>query len=293
VSPEPSSPIQSSWAVVQDHSRVFQDLILVYPVISRRSQGLSIGINLNPDKRCNFDCVYCEVDRRTPGRASRVDLDLLRDELRWLVRFSLEGGLARLPKFCEVPELTRIVRDLAFSGDGEPTMIPNFSACVQVAVDVKREFRLDATKLVLISDSAGLDKLDVRAGLELMAQNQGEFWCKLDAGTEPYFRTVNRSFIRLDRILKNITQTAQRWPIIVQSLFLKIQGEVMSPAELEAYCDRLLEVLAAGGTIREVHAYTIARPTPEPWATKLDRAELEQVATTIRARTGLPVRVFD
>ena len=67
-----SSPsIQSSWAVVQDHSRVFRDLIFVYPVISRRSQGLSIGVNLNPDKRCNFDCVYCEVDRRTPGRADR------------------------------------------------------------------------------------------------------------------------------------------------------------------------------------------------------------------------------
>jgi hypothetical protein len=68
---------------------------------------------------------------------------------------------------------------------------------------------------------------------------------------------------------------------------------VMSPAELEAYCGRLVDILAAGGTIREVHAYTIARPTPEPWATKLTRSELEQIATTIRAQTGLPVRVFD
>ena len=123
--------IPNTLAVVQDHTRVFQDLVYVYPVISRRSRGLSIGINLNPDKRCNFDCVYCEVDRRTPGRAETVNLPQLRDELAWLVRYALEGGLATQPKFNEVPAMTRVVRDLAFSGDGEPTMVPNFDECVR------------------------------------------------------------------------------------------------------------------------------------------------------------------
>jgi wyosine [tRNA(Phe)-imidazoG37] synthetase (radical SAM superfamily) len=288
-----SSPsIQSSWAVVQDHSRVFRDLIFVYPVISRRSQGLSIGINLNPDKRCNFDCVYCEVDRRTPGRADRVDVAQLKDELRWLIRFAQEGGLAQQPKFCEVPELTRVVRDIAFSGDGEPTLIPNFSECVQAAIDVRHEFGLDQSKLVLITDSAGLDKPDVRKGLALMAAHRFEFWCKLDAGTEEYYRTINRSLVRLDRILANITRTAKEWPIIIQSLFLKWQGEPMSPSELEAYCGRLRDIVAAGGVIREVHAYTIARPTPEAAATRLSPGELEAVAATIRSRTGLSVSVY-
>lgn len=288
-----SSPsIQSSWAVVQDHSRVFRDLIFVYPVISRRSQGLSIGINLNPDKRCNFDCVYCEVDRRTPGRTDRVDVAQLKDELRWLIRFAQEGGLAQQPKFCEVPELTRVVRDIAFSGDGEPTLIPNFSECVQAAIDVRHEFGLDQSKLVLITDSAGLDKPDVRKGLALMAAHRFEFWCKLDAGTEEYYRTINRSLVRLDRILANITRTAKEWPIIIQSLFLKWQGEPMSPSELEAYCGRLRDIVAAGGVIREVHAYTIARPTPEAAATRLSPGELEAVAATIRSRTGLSVSVY-
>lgn len=288
-----SSPsIQSSWAVVQDHSRVFRDLIFVYPVISRRSQGLSIGINLNPDKRCNFDCVYCEVDRKTPGRADRVDVAQLRDELRWLIRFAREGGLAQQPKFCEVPELTRVVRDIAFSGDGEPTLIPNFSECVQTAIEVRQEFGLDQSKLVLITDSAGLDKLDVRKGLAVMAAHRFEFWCKLDAGTEEYYRTINRSLVRLDRILSNITRTAKEWPIIIQSLFLKWQGEPMSPAELEAYCGRLRDIVAAGGVIREVHAYTIARPTPEAAATRLSPEELEAMAATIRSWTGLAVSFY-
>jgi len=286
-------PIESSWAVVQDHSRVFQDLVYVYPVISRRSRGLSIGINLNPDKRCNFDCVYCEVDRKTPGRATSVNLDQLRDELRWLLRYALEGGLATQPKFNEVPELTRVVRDIAFSGDGEPTMIPNFSDCVRVAIEVRAEFGLTNTKLVLITDSAGLDKVDVRAGLALMDAHLGEIWCKLDAGTEAYYRQVNRSFVRLDRILRNILATARVRPVVIQSLFLKLHGQPMPAAELEAYCQRLRDILDAGGSIREVHAYTIARPTPEAWATKLSTGELSQVAQEIRERTGLRVDVFD
>ncbi len=48
------------------HSRSWQSNRYVYPVISRRSKGLSIGVNLNPDKVCNFDCVYCCVDRTHP-----------------------------------------------------------------------------------------------------------------------------------------------------------------------------------------------------------------------------------
>ena len=279
--------------MVQDHTRVFQDLIYVYPVISRRSRGLSIGVNLNPDKRCNFGCVYCEVDRRTPGRAESVNLGQLREELSWLIRYAQDGGLATQPKFDQVPELTRVVRDIAFSGDGEPTMVPNFDECVRTVTGVMDELRLAGAKLVLITDSAGLDKGTVKRGLELMSAHNGEFWCKLDAGTEPYYLLLNRSAVRFERILTNLRETARAHPIVIQSLFLRVHGEPMPAAELSAYCDRLNEILHAGGRIREVHAYTIARPTPEPWATKLTADELKTIAATIRERTRLPVEVFD
>lgn len=288
-----SIAIQSSWAAVQDHTRVFQDLVYVYPVISRRSRGLSIGVNLNPDKRCNFDCVYCEVDRRTPGRASAVKLDQLAEELAWLIRYAQDGGLATQPKFDQVPELTRTVRDIAFSGDGEPTMVPNFDECVRTVVGVKEAVQLPEAKLVLITDSAGLDKGTVKRGLELMDANHGEYWCKLDAGSEPYYRLVNRSAVRFDRILANLLETARARPIVVQTLFLKVNGSPMPPEELAAYCDRLKAITREGGRIREVHAYTIARPTPEPWATKLSATELRGIAAEVHQRTGLQVEVFD
>jgi len=284
--------IKSSWAAVQDHTRHFSDFTFVYPVISRRSKGLSIGVNLNPDKVCNFDCIYCEVDRRIPGAVTEVDLRQMKDELTAMIRFAKNGDLAKEPKFDEVPWLTREVKDIAFSGDGEPTMIHNFADCVQTVVDVKQAEDLGATEIVLITDAAGLDKADVKRGLELMDAHEGEVWGKLDAGTEEFFKAVNRTSVKFQRILDNLLATAKTRAIIIQSLFLKVHGELMSAAELEAYCDRLNELTAGGGQIREVHLYTVARPTPEAFATKLEPAELESMAAMVRERTGLTVAVF-
>lgn len=286
-------PIRNTWKAVVDHARTYQDFTYVYPVVSRRSRGLSIGVNLNPDKQCNFDCVYCEVDRTTPGRAREVRLDQVRDELRWLIDHAQSGGLGREPKFSDTPpEVTRIVRDVAFSGDGEPTMVSNFDVCVEVVADVLREKGLPETKIVLITDSAGLDKASVRRGLALMESHHGEVWAKLDAGTEEYYRHINRSSVRFERILGNLLETARARPIVIQSLFLKTHGQTMPPSELEAYCRRLNQIRDGGGSVREVHAYTLARPTPEPWATRLGADELSEVAGTIRARTGLRVEEF-
>ena len=290
------SPVQikSSYAAVQDHTRQFSDFTFVYPVISRRSRGLSIGLNLNPDKVCNFDCIYCEVDRKLPGKVSRVDLAQMRDELVAMIHFARDGGLGREPKFNELPSfVTRNIQDLAFSGDGEPTMIANFAECVQAVADVKRAEGLDKTKIVLITDAAGLDKADVKRGLEIMDANNGEVWGKLDAGTEAYFQLVNRTTIRFDRILKNLRETARARPIVIQSLFLKVHGAPMPAVELDAYCERLNEITRGGGRLKEVHAYTVARPTPEAFATKLRADELNALAQTIRQRTGLTVQAFD
>ncbi len=277
---------------VRDHTRCFRDLKFVYPVISRRSGGLSLGVNLNPDKRCNFDCVYCEVDRTTRGRSALADADLVSRELRWLIRLIRDGLLTNEPKFAEAGALALMIKDIAFSGDGEPTLIRNFSACVEAAADARRQEKLLETKIVLITNATGLDKLDVRRGLELMDANNGEVWAKLDAGTEAWYARVNRSRVRLGRVLSNLLLTARARPIVIQSLFLRVGGETMPRSELESYCDRLNDLTRAGGRISEVHAYTIARPTAESWVERLTAEELESIAAVIRFRTGLRVRTF-
>jgi len=168
--------INRAWHAVRDHSRAHEAFTYVYPVISRRSGGLSLGVNLNPNKRCNFDCVYCEVDRRTPGKRGAVDLARLGEELTLLVRSVREGALANTTKFREAGETARVIRDIAFSGDGEPTMVPNFAACVEVVVAVKQQEGLTEAKLVLITNATGLDRPDVQRGIEWMAQHRGEVW---------------------------------------------------------------------------------------------------------------------
>jgi wyosine [tRNA(Phe)-imidazoG37] synthetase (radical SAM superfamily) len=233
------------------------------------------------------------VNRRVPGLVSRVDLEQMKDELVAMIRFAKDGGLAKEPKFNEVPWLTRDIKDIAFSGDGEPTMIANFSECVAAVAEVKKAEGLERTKIVLITDAAGLDKADVKAGLAIMDAHNGEIWAKLDAGTEAYYQLVNRSHIYYERILKNITATAQVRPVVIQSLFLKLHGAIMPAEEVAAYCGRLKDILAAGGNIREVHAYTLARPTTESYAGRLTSGELETLAASIRAQTGLNVAAFD
>jgi wyosine [tRNA(Phe)-imidazoG37] synthetase (radical SAM superfamily) len=287
-----SPSVQSGWVSVRDHARQFSDFALVYPVISRRSRGLSLGINLNPDKICNFDCVYCEVDRTAPGKATRVDLDQLQEELVALIRLIKEGGLDRWAKFSDLSALTRDIKDLAFSGDGEPTLVHNFAECVRLTLAVKQAEKLDRTKIVLITDAAGLDKSSVQEGLRLMDTSKGEVWAKLDAGTEAYFKLINRSHVQFDRILRNLLETGKARPIIIQSMFLRWHGERMPSAELSAYCARLNELTAGGAHIKEVHAYTIARPTPDAGATALTTAELEAVADQIRHSTGMAVLAF-
>ena len=222
-----------------------------------------------------------------------MDLEQLRSELSALIRLAKDGGLARQAKFREAPDLTREIKDLAFSGEGEPTRVRNFAECVRLVAEVKKTEQLFQTKIILITNATGLDKLDVKEGVGRMDAHQGEIWGKLDAGTEAYFKLVNRSRVRFSRILRNLLETARVRPIVIQSLFLKVHGAPMPASELAAYCDRLNEMNAAGAQVKEVHAYTVARPTPEAYATRLSRPELHKLAEVIRERTRLHVSTFE
>ncbi|MCA9259705.1 MAG: hypothetical protein KDA61_10920, partial [Planctomycetales bacterium] len=73
------------------HPRSYQTNRFVYPVLSRRSGGISLGVNLNPDKICNFDCVYCQVDRRVAPQVTEVDRDVLAAELVEMLEEVLEA----------------------------------------------------------------------------------------------------------------------------------------------------------------------------------------------------------
>lgn len=267
-----------------DHRRIWLDFDYAYPVISRRSKGVSLGINLNPDKICNFDCVYCEVDRRTPARRRDVDLDQLDREMELLVDLVLSGELFQVPPFDSARLEQRRLNDFAFSGDGEPTTAREFPEAIARLARLKARKGLEEVKLVLITDSSRLQAPEVTAGLETLMANQGEIWAKLDAGTEAYYQAINRSKVPFARILDNLRATGRRWPLVIQTLFLNWNGQGPTGQELEAYLDRLDKLQQEGARLKGLQLYTVARPTPEPEARPLQRVALDGLASRVRAR---------
>lgn len=276
----------------QHHPRVWQTNRYVYPVVSRRSHGLSIGVNLNPDKACNFDCVYCQVDRTTPPVVRRVDAALLETELAEILAAATDGTLFDEHPFSLIAPQNRVARDIAFSGDGEPTTCPQFKDAVELAAAARVRFRLDETKLVLITDATYLTRPRVRDALAIMDANNGEIWAKLDAGTEEYFQLVDRPNVSLRVVLENILDASRVRPIVIQSMFLRMNGEGPSSAELDAYCDRLDEIVAAGGRLKALQLYTVARPPAESAVTPLPAGDLDALAARVRSRVAVPVDVY-
>jgi wyosine [tRNA(Phe)-imidazoG37] synthetase (radical SAM superfamily) len=274
------------------HERRWKDNRYVYAVVSRRSRGVSVGINLNPGKECNFNCVYCQVNRTIPPQTRKVDLETLSDELDAILRAENDGSLYADRPFDILTAAERGIRDIAFSGDGEPTTYPKFEEAVKVAARARQQFALDSTKLVLITNAAYLDKPGVRSALEIMDENNGEIWAKLDAGTESHFRRVNRPNVDFERVLDNILKTAQHRPVVIQSLWFRTENLLPPVEEVDAYCERLNELLAGGGKLKCLQLYTIARDPSERTTSALSRDELDQIASIVQSRVPVPVEVF-
>jgi wyosine [tRNA(Phe)-imidazoG37] synthetase (radical SAM superfamily) len=266
---------------------MFEHNRFVYPVLSRRSGGISVGVNLNPDKVCNFDCIYCQVDRRSQSETQFVEMDSLLGELRTTLDLITSGTIYETAKFRDVPPQLRRLNDIAFSGDGEPTTYKNFDEIIDACAQVKRRAGLDDVKMVLITNASMFHRPHVERGLEVLDRNNGEIWAKLEAGTDSYYHLIERTPIPFRQILDNITAAARVRPLVIQSLFMRVNGEPPSGNELEEFCNRLNEIKAAGGRLKLVQIYTIARRPAKSFVGPLSDAEVDAIVTLVKDRTGL------
>jgi wyosine [tRNA(Phe)-imidazoG37] synthetase (radical SAM superfamily) len=277
--------------LTQHHPRRFGTLRYVYPVISRRSEGLSLGINLSPSGLCNFSCVYCQI--LAEGTVAKTDsllvpLDCIEGELRQLIASVNDGTLFEQPPFEQVPVEKRILKDIAFSGDGEPTLSPQFAETVRLVAGIRKELCGESVRIVLITNASTLHLAPVRTALSHMLQNNGEIWAKLDAGTSEFYQTVSRSKVLFQTICSNLVNFTQDFPVVVQTCFLSLYGKGPAADEVRRYAERLNEL----GKVSYVQLYTVARITPERWATPLESRQLDDIAETVRQLTGHDVRTF-
>jgi len=271
----------------------------VYAVISQRARGLSIGVNLNPDKVCNFDCVYCEVDRRDAATDTGIDLDVLAAELEEMLARAYGGGMRELPGYEAVPEDLLALKEVALSGDGEPTLCPMFAEVVETVLHVRAKGLFPFFKVVLITNSTGLHLAHVQQGLKLLT-GRDEIWAKLDVGTQACLEQINRPKssplncprVTLEHVIDNILALAKQRPVVIQSLFPLVDGQGPAPDEINAYAERLKELKQAGAQIPLVQIYSAHRPPTPPNCGHLPLRTLSEIARRVREVTGLKTEVF-
>ncbi len=273
---------------VTDHSRDSAGLTYVYPVVSRRAGGVSIGINLNPNNACNWRCIYCQVPNLKRGSAPRIDLALLERELRGFIDILMHGDFMRL----KVPEGTRQIVDVAFSGNGEPTSAKEFPLAVDLVDRVLNETGLGgAVKLRLITNGSLLGRSHVQDGLRRLGELGGEVWFKVDAGTAERYRCINNVDMSPGLVVRNLRRCATLCPTWVQTCVFAIDGEGPTDEEVSAY----LEILDQAGIeqLAGVHVYGLSRPSMQPEADRLSNLpedRLEAIAGRVRG-VGLTVRI--
>lgn len=284
-SPPGAGPAESAIGCPRD----FLENRFVYTVVSPRARGLSIGVNMNPDKHCNFACPYCEVNRATASRETSLDVEVMSRELEGTLTLVRSGRIRERPCYRRAPAELLQLRHVTLSGDGEPTLCPNFLEAVETVVHVRA--RGAFFKIVLLTNASGLGTPAVEDGLRLLTA-QDEVWAKLDAGTQEYLDRVNQPDCRIEDVLERILGLARRRPVVIQSLFPSVHGAEPPREEIEAYVGRLQALKEAGAQIPLVQVYSATRPMPRPECGHLPLRSLSQIARRVREATGLRAEVF-
>lgn len=268
----------------EDHRRDSAGLTYIYPVVSRRAGGVSVGVNLNVNNACNWACAYCQVEGLSRGGPPPVDLQCLAGELDRFLTDAVAGDFMQRA----VPPASRRLVDVAFSGNGEPTSAPEFPAAVEVVrAALAARGLLPAVKIRLITNGSLVHRPAVQAGIGAIGAAGGEVWFKIDRVGEAATRAINGVPLAPDRVLRNLLTCAGLATTWVQTCWFAVDGREPSPAERDAYCGLLRQ---AAGKVAGIHLYGLARPSLQPGAERLGRLDagaLAAFAAEIEKKTGI------
>ena len=278
----------NDYLVPEDHNRDVTGMTYIYPVVSRRAQGVSVGINLNVNNACNWRCIYCQVPNLTRGGPPAINLAQLKQELNSMMQALLHGDFMQR----YVAESDRRLMDIAFSGNGEPTTCKQFGEVLDIVAEVMQQYALiqQDVKVRLITNGSQMDKVEVQAWMKKLAQINGEVWFKIDAGNRAGFARINDIQMTPDAHIKRLKTCAALCPTLVQTCMFALDGIAPSEADIADYLALIKRVRTE---IKGVHLYSVARPSYQPEAPRLgrlDEAWLNQMAERIRA-LDIPVYV--
>jgi pyruvate-formate lyase-activating enzyme len=283
----------------KNHDRDSAGLVYVYPVVSRRAGGVSVGINLNPNNACNWRCVYCQVPGLVFGMAPEIDLGRLESELREFADDLVHGEFMRK----NVPEGSRAWKDVAFSGNGEPTSSKQFPEAVEIVGRVLRDLELvGKVEVVLITNGSLVHQAHVQRGIRAMKELGGVVWFKLDSATDAGEAQINGSKLGIARARANLETAASLCPTWVQTLMFGWSRDGAAhehgrptTAEEEDYIAFLRDVVERKLPVKGVLLYGLARRSHQPEADELaplPHAWMSAFARRIES-VGLPVRLSE
>ncbi|MBM3350926.1 MAG: radical SAM protein [Betaproteobacteria bacterium] len=269
-----------------DHNRDFVGLRYVYPVVSRRAGGVSIGINLNVNNACNWRCVYCNVPNLTRGSPPAIELDVLEQELRAFLRDVQHGDFMQR----HVREQDRQLKDIAFSGNGEPTSAKEFPQVISLVEKVLADVGLlGCIKVRLITNGSLVDRPAVLEAVSHLSRLNGEVWFKVDAGSQAGFSRINDVILNPQSHLQRLRSCAAVCPTFIQTCMFALDGMPPCEKDILAYLDFVSEVK---DVIAGVHLYGLARWSMQPEAGRLSRLSAEWLEALAGRVRQLGVQVF-
>ncbi|VFQ45863.1 radical SAM protein [Desulfoluna butyratoxydans] len=269
---------QRSQLSTLSHSRAYGHFTYIYPVISRRSHGLSIGVNLSLDNRCNYNCLYCEVDRSAPVSRGRVDPEALGQELYQMLS--------------DLSPHSPALRDVTFAGNGEPMAVRCLDRCIDLAAETLDTLGFTDVPVVVITNGTFIHRPWGQRALTRLAAAGGEVWIKLDAGDQETMSRINSTLFSLEKLEENIFDASRILPVTLQSMFMKRWGRPPATEAVDSYIACLKRLSQAGAAIEGVQVYTVARQPRLSHVTALDAPSLEAIASRIRTETGLPATSY-
>lgn len=245
---------------------------IIYGPIKSRRLGASLGINLMPTgyKLCSFNCVYCHygfTDTHTTDLSKNAsDLPEPQD-----VEKALEDGLKK----------DRKINFITFSGNGEPTLHPDFDEIVDRVRKVRDKY-VPEVQVAVLSNSTGLVLPQVKRALS----NLNQVFMKLDCGTPGMFQKINRPAepVKYEDLVENLKTLHG---IIIQSVFVGGRVTNTDKDEVEEWIDRIRDI-----TPESVQIYSLDRPSASSDFEKVDRYVLSKIAEQAQQVSGIEVDVF-
>jgi wyosine [tRNA(Phe)-imidazoG37] synthetase (radical SAM superfamily) len=258
-----------------DHNRNIAGLTYIYPVLSRRAGGLSIGINFNTNNACNWRCIYCQVPDLKIGAAPDLDFQLLEQELRYFLNDVQYGNFYQ--RF-QIEEDKRVIKDIAISGNGEPTSLKNFDKAIVLIGKIATELAVfPQSNFVLITNGSLIHRPNVQEGLKKLKEYNGEVWFKLDSATEQGRALMNNSGQSCRANKDNLLLSAKLCRTKLQTCLVDYDKRGLSEEEKNAILDLLRDIKTKGCALKTVMLYTIARPSLQPESNRLESVSLEEL----------------